>query len=253
MSATDAKVVLITGAANGIGAATAQVFQEAGWRVLALDKLPIDSDRCDRSFQGDVSREETWQTVAADIAHHEGKLDGLVNNAAIQICKPLVETSLQEWNRVMSVNLTSIYLGVRYLHPLLKSSRGAIANVSSVHALATSTNIAAYAASKGGVVSLTRALAVELAADGIRANAILPGAVDTLMLREGLHRGHLEGSDVEELLKDLRDKHLTGRIGQPQEIAQAIYFLVDSNHSSFITGQQFVVDGGAIAYLSTET
>nr|WP_206043982.1 SDR family oxidoreductase [Geitlerinema sp. P-1104] len=243
---------MITGAANGIGAATAKVFQEEGWRVLGLDKLPIDGNRCDRSFQGDVSSEKTWQTVADDIAYHEGKLDGLVNNAALQVCQPLVDTSLRDWNRVISVNLTSIYLGVRYLHGLLKFSKGAILNVSSVHALATSTNIAAYAASKGGVVSLTRALAVELAADGIRANAILPGAVDTRMLREGLNRGHLEGSDTEGLLTNLADKHLIGRIGQPREIAQAIYFLVNDERASFITGQKLVIDGGVTVRLSTE-
>ena len=126
-------------------------------------------------------------------------------------------------------------------------------NVSSVHAIATSANIAAYAASKGAMLALTRALAIELASNNIRVNAVLPGAVDTPMLHSGLSRGHLWGDNIVDLVEQLGSKHVIGRVGQPQEIAQAIYFLADQSRSSFMTGQEgLVVDGGATCRLSTE-
>ena len=133
-------------------------------------------------------------------------------------------------------------------------------NVSSGHAMgfthlkaiATSANIAAYAASKGAMLALTRALAIELAPDHIRVNAVLPGAVDTPMLHSGLSRGHLQGDNMVDLVQQLGSKHVIGRVGQPQEIAEAIYFMADHSRSSFTTGQALVVDGGATCRLSTE-
>jgi glucose 1-dehydrogenase len=121
-----------------------------------------------------------------------------------------------------------------------------------VHAVQTSANIAAYAASKGGLLALTRAMAIEFAADNIRVNAILPGAVDTPMLRAGLGRDHVTGADIHTRLENLAGKTVNGRIGTPDEIAHAIYFLADGTQSSFMTGQALIVDGGATARLSTE-
>ncbi|HNO93049.1 MAG TPA: SDR family oxidoreductase, partial [Anaerolineales bacterium] len=170
-----------------------------------------------------------------------------------QVAKPLVETTVAEWDAVMNANLRSAFLGVKLAHPLLKAGNGgAIVNVSSVHAVQTSANIAAYAASKGGLLALTRAMAIEFAPDNIRVNVILPGAVDTQMLRAGLGRGHLGGSDMQERLDNLARKTVNGRVGKPEEIAHAIYFLADNEQSSFMTGQSIIVDGGATARLSTE-
>lgn len=247
------KVAVITGAASGIGLATVNIFKRENWRVVGVDRSPMSetSVALDRFIEGDVSEEETWQKIADEISQSWGTLEVLVNNAAVQICKPLVETSVEEWDRVMAVNLRSIYLAVKRVYPLMRDAGGAIVNVSSVHAIATSANIAAYAASKGGVLALTRALAIELAGDRIRVNAVLPGAVDTPMLRSGLNRGHLQGKNLDELLGGLGSKHIVGRIGQPREIAEAIYFLGD-DRASFITGQALVIDGGATARLSTE-
>jgi NAD(P)-dependent dehydrogenase (short-subunit alcohol dehydrogenase family) len=118
--------------------------------------------------------------------------------------------------------------------------------------VATSANIAAYAASKGGLLALTRAMAIEFAADNIRVNAILPGAVDTPMLRAGLNRGHVGHGDMQERLDNLAAKTVNGRVGEPEEIARTIYFLADNTQSSFITGQALIADGGATARLSTE-
>mgnify|MGYP002352026530 FL=1 len=144
-------------------------------------------------------------------------------------------------------------MSAKLAYPLLKQGGGgAVVNVSSVHAVATSANISAYAASKGGLLALTRAMAIEFAMDGVRANAILPGAVDTPMLRSGLSRGHAGDGNINERLENLARRTVNGKIGQPEEIAHAIYFLADQEQSSFMTGQAIIVDGGATARLSTE-
>jgi NAD(P)-dependent dehydrogenase (short-subunit alcohol dehydrogenase family) len=180
-------------------------------------------------------------------------LDALVNNAAVQVNKPLVNTSVEEWDMVIANNLRPAFLLSKLAHPLLKTAGGgAIVNVSSVHAVQTSANVAAYATSKGGLLAFTRAIAIEFAGDNIRVNAVLPGAVDTPMLRAGLNRGHLAGEDEHSRLDNLARKTVNGRVGRPDEIAHAIFFLADNTQSSFMTGQAMIVDGGATARLSTE-
>lgn len=252
---TSPKTVLITGAAGGIGRATLHHFARLGWRVIGVDRAPFGETFPESGLyiQSDISVGENLESIFAQAHSFTGYLNALVNNAAVQIAKPLLETSVEEWDAVMASNLRSVFLGVKLAHPLFKASGGgAIVNVSSVHAVATSANIAAYAASKGGLLALTRAMAIEFAADNIRANAILPGAVDTPMLRAGLGRGHLGGSDIHTRLDNLARKTVNGRVGQPEEIAHAIYFLADDAQSSFMTGQALIVDGGATARLSTE-
>lgn len=249
------RTVLITGASGGIGRATVQLFAQAGWRVIAVDRAPFGEQfPADGLFiQADISLGNNLESIFAQARTFTGYLNALVNNAALQVAKPLLQTSVEEWDAVMASNLRSVFLGIKLAHPLMKAAGGgAIVNVSSVHAVATSANIAAYAASKGGLLALTRAIAIEFAPDNIRANAILPGAVDTPMLRAGLSRGHLQGEDIIDRLDNLARKTVNGRIGRPEEIAQAIYFLADESQSSFMTGQALIVDGGATARLSTE-
>lgn len=247
------KVVLITGVAGGIGSATAQTFADAGWHVIGVARRQVDTLPGVHHFiHADVSDVAASQRIFAEVADNEGRIDALINNAAIQICKPLVETTPEEWDTVMATNVRSFYLAVRHAYPLMREHGGAIVVVSSVHAIATSAKIAAYAASKGALLALSRALAIELAPDGIRVNAVLPGAVDTPMLHSGLTRGHLQGANVQELMQDLGKRTVIGRVGRPEEIAQSILFLADNDRSSFMTGQALVVDGGAAARLSTE-
>lgn len=249
------RVVAITGVAGGIGYATAELFNAVGWQVVGIDRRSRgdgEMSAVHHFIQADISSIQDSQNIFEEIKSQENRLDALVNNAAIQVTKPLVETAPEEWDAVMESNLRSVYLAIRHAHPLLKAASGTIINVSSVHAVATSANIAAYAASKGALSALTRALAIELTQDNIRVNAVLPGAVDTPMLRAGLQRGHLEGENEHELVRALGARHVIGRVGQPREIAQAILFLADSERSSFITGQELVVDGGATIRLSTE-
>jgi NAD(P)-dependent dehydrogenase (short-subunit alcohol dehydrogenase family) len=247
------KTILITGASGGIGAATVKHFVQKGWRVIGVDRAPYRGGVFPTAFiQGDVTDPRGLATLLNLVRSHTDALEALVNNAAIQIAKPLLETSPEEWDAVMTANLKSVFMGVKLFHPLLKVHGGAIVNVSSVHAVATSKNIAAYAASKGGLLALTRAMAIEFAPDHIRANAILPGAVDTQMLRAGLSRDHAGSGTIEARLENLARNTVSGKVGTPEEIAHAIYFLADGEQSSFMTGQALIVDGGATARLSTE-
>src|SRR5512136_792671 len=249
------KTVLITGAAGGIGRATVSLFTEKGWRVIGVDRSPFGKDfPADGLFiQSDISHPESMKVIFSQVQAFTETLDALVSNAAVQVAKPLVETSVEEWDMVIANNLRPAFLLAKLAYPLFKAAGGgAIVNVSSVHAVQTSANIAAYAASKGGLLALTRAMAIEFARDNIRVNAILPGAVDTPMLRAGLNRGHLQGEDIHARLDNLARRTVNGRVGTPQEIAHAIYFLADESQSSFMTGQALIVDGGATARLSTE-
>ncbi len=246
--------VLVTGANGGIGQATVKYFSQMGWIVVGADVNSCDYDfPTDGLFiQIDISDPENINTLFKLTADFTNSLNALVNNAAIQIAKSFLETSLEDWDTQMDVNLRAIFLSTQKAFPLLKSVGGAIVNVSSVHAVATSADISSYAASKGALLALTRAMAIEFAKDNIRVNVILPGAVDTPMLEAGLSRGHVEGKTILDRKADLARKTVIGRVGKPEEIAKAIYFLADNDKSSFITGQSLIVDGGATIRLSTE-
>jgi NAD(P)-dependent dehydrogenase (short-subunit alcohol dehydrogenase family) len=245
-------VVVITGVQGGIGMATANTFSENGWHVIGVGKRRESAGSpIDHFIQADVSDEPGWEKILQEIKTNEGQIDALVNNAAIQICKPVLDMTVMEWDTTMANNLRSVFLSVRFLASMFDKNGGAIINISSVHAVATSQNIAAYAASKGAVDAFTRALSLELAHRKIRVNAVLPGAVDTDMLRSGLCRGYTNGQTIEDELFTLSEKHVLGRIGKPAEIAKIIFFLA-SDQASYITGQRIIADGGALAQLSTE-
>ena len=251
---TESKTVLVTGAGGGIGRACIHHFSEKGWRVVGVDRFDFGDDFPEngRFIKADISHPDSVEQIFQEARDFHPALDALINNAAVQVAKPLVDTTVEEWDAVMASNLRSVFLFSKLAYPLLKANGGSVVNISSVHAIQTSANIAAYAASKGGMLALTRAMAIEFAVDNIRVNAVLPGAVDTPMLRAGLGRGHLGGSDVQERLDNLARKTVNGRVGTPAEIAHAIYFLADNEQSSFMTGQALVIDGGATARLSTE-
>ncbi len=249
------RIVLITGAAGGIARACVRLFTSSGWRVIGVDRAEFGEPFPGNGLfiQSTLSDPANLDLIYQKVKAYTSTLDAVINSAAIQFNKPLLETSVEEWDLLMATNLRSVFLGAKLAYPLLKTAGGgAIVNISSVHAVATSTNVSAYAASKGGLLALTRAMAIEFAPDNIRVNTVLPGAIDTPMLRAGLDRGHLNGSSMDERLDNLARKTVNGRIGQPEEIAHAIYFLADSRQSSFMTGQALIVDGGATARLSTE-
>jgi len=252
---TRKKVVLITGANGGIGQAVVDLFLNEGWQVIGVDRRQ-EKVRQQKGFlyiEADISDPDKIKKIFAETKRFSPVLDAVVNNAAIQISKPILETSVEEWDQTMASNLRSVFFGAKFAHPFLRAAGGgAIVNVSSVHAIATSANISAYAASKGGLLALTRSMAIEFSPDNIRVNAVLPGAVDTPMLRRSMKRGQFGEESIQTRLENLANKTVNGRVGTPQEIAQSIYFLADNTQSSFITGQALVVDGGATARLSTE-
>lgn len=236
------RVAVVTGAAGGIGAATCALLDERGWDVVGIDQRDPSSDQSGWRT-ADCAEPAELEAALADL----DRIDGLVNNAALQHGRPLLETSIDEWDRLLAVNLRAPFSAIKLAAERLSVTAGSVVNVASVHALATSPNVAPYAASKGGLVALTRAAALELAPHSIRINAVLPGAVDTPAFRDGL--GRMDTADGE---RSLIERTPLQRIGAPAEIAEAIAFLLDGEHSGFMTGQTLVVDGGALARLSTE-
>ena len=247
------KVVLITGAARGIGLAAATEFAQHDWEVWAVDRdaAPYITEKI-RFEEFDLTDEKAIKVLFEHLNDEHGRLDALVNNAAILNPKPILDTTELEWDLVQRTNLGVVFQACQAAYPLLQKASGAIVNVSSVHALATSPNVGAYAASKGGVLALTRALALEFGPAGVRVNAVLPGAVDTDMLTKGLERDLAQGDSIEGRFEALAKRTALGRVGKPEEIASAILFLADGRQSSYITGQSLVIDGGALARLSTE-
>ncbi|WP_300156551.1 SDR family oxidoreductase [Solidesulfovibrio sp.] len=242
---------LVTGAAGGIGLACAEALAREGLRVYGLDMVPPAGQAAFAGFGTcDLAQEGAGVRAAAQLlAGEDAGLVCLVNNAALQVAKPLERTSPAEFQAVLATNLLAPFQLSVALLDALGLAGGAIVNIASVHAQATSREIGAYAASKAALLGLTRTMALEFAARGIRANAVLPGAVDTPMLRRGLERDLHGAADP---LAELARRHPLGRVGRPEEIAQAVVFLADPAKSSFMTGQGLVVDGGCLCKLATE-
>jgi NAD(P)-dependent dehydrogenase (short-subunit alcohol dehydrogenase family) len=247
------RVAVVTGVAGGIGRACAAAFAAEGWRVAGIGRSARPAGvPCDWYAQIDLGLRSTTERLRAFFAEI-GQIDALVNNAALQVSKPLVETTDADWAAVMATNAAAPFVAIREAVPFLQATHGAIVNVSSVHAVATSTGIAAYAASKGALTALTRAAAIELGPAGVRVNAVVPGAIDTPMLRAGSgERFGTEASGSEDPLKRIAERTPLGRIGRPEEIAGVVVFLADGTRSSFVTGQAWIVDGGVTARLASE-
>jgi NAD(P)-dependent dehydrogenase (short-subunit alcohol dehydrogenase family) len=231
-------VVIVTGAAGGIGSATCDLLEGYGWEVVPMDRRPVDRLG---ALQVDIADAEAVTEALSGLS----RVDALVNNAAVQLYKSLLDTTVEEWDAIAAVNIRGAFVCLKAVHRQLAESRGSVVNVSSVHASATSHSIAAYAATKGGLTAFTRAAAIEMAPLGVRVNVVLPGAIDTPALRAGFSRR----ADAEQTLIDQTPLK---RLGDPRDVAQAIAFLIDRDRSDFVTGQDLVVDGGALARLSTE-
>lgn len=247
------RVVCISGSSNGIGLEICKKFKSEGWTVVGLSRTKdFESEYIDFYISGDVSESSTPEMVVSKIKEKYGRLDCIINNAACQICKPVYEMEVDEWDKVYNCNVRSIFLFAKHSINLLKESKGNIINIGSVHSVVTSDEIAAYASTKAAITGLTKNLAIELGKFGIRVNNICPGAVDTQMLRSGLLRGHVGEGDGDTLVGKLGDKHLLGRVGNVREIANFVYFVGDKNNGEFINGASLLIDGGASIKLSTE-
>jgi NAD(P)-dependent dehydrogenase (short-subunit alcohol dehydrogenase family) len=243
--------VVVTGACGGIGRAIVACFRRSGWTVIGVDRRQPDAGvEIDRFELADVGEDGEVAALFERLADLDS-LDALVNNAAVQVNKPIIETTDADWDLVINTNVRSAFQCIREAQPMLAEASGAVVNIGSVHSIATSINVAAYAISKGALAALTRSAAIELAASGIRCNAVLPGAVDTPMLRDGLdRRSHPDGAEGN--LAELAARTPLGFVATADQIAPSVLHLADGELSPYTTGQMLVVDGGATIKLGTE-
>ena len=240
------KVALISGGARGMGAVEARLFAREGARVVVGDILEHEGGEVASEIAAtgaeavfvrlDVTSEADWENAVAEAAHRFGKLDVLVNNAGIYLRGFVEETAPEDWDRVMEVNAKGAFLGTRAAIPAMRDSGGgSIVNIASFNSLVGTTTSAAYNASKAAVRLLTKSTAVQYAEDGIRANAIHPGPVQTAMF--------MSGFQDEEAVESRRALVPLRRIGTAEDVAYGALFLA-SDESSYMTGSDLVIDGG---------
>lgn len=253
MQPLEGKAAIVTGGASGIGRATALLLAQAGAAVAVVDINEQQGQAAVQAIQGqggnaiflraNVSQAEDCKRAVEAAAEQFGRLDILFNNAGIIRRANVVDTTEDEWDRVMAVNVKSIFLMSKYAVPLMaRGGGGAIINTGSGWGLKGGRNAVSYCASKGAVVNMTRAMAIDHGPQNIRVNCICPGDTDTPMLRN--EAGQL-GQPEAEFMKEAAERPL-GRYAQPVEIAQAVLYLA-SDASSYVTGAALVVDGGGIA------
>ncbi len=246
MGKLEGKVALITGAARGQGEAEARLFATQGARVVLGDLLDADGEKVARSLgdracylHHDVSQEESWSRFVAAAREQFGRVDVLVNNAGIVYAAPILETSLEDYMRVIRVNQVGCLLGMQAVIPAMKDAGGgSIVNIASTAGLEGVAGLIAYSSSKFAIRGMTRTAALELGPLGIRVNTICPGGIDTVMAR-GEEFSSVDSSLVYGGLP-------LGRIGQPAEVARLALFLA-SDDSSYCTGADFLADGGMLA------
>ncbi len=243
------RVAVITGSASGIGRASALEFAKEGSRVVVADinlsgaretvKQIEQSSGVAVAVEVDVSMPGSVKEMVENTIHAFGHIDVLFNNAAIQVNKTIEDTTFEEWTREIGINLGGVFLCSKLFLPHLRLSRGCIVNMSSVNGFFVEPACAGYCASKGGIIALTKAMAIDHGKDGIRVNCICPGYIDA-----GLAWGYFEAQvNPAEARKSAGKLHALGRIGRPEEVARLAVFLA-SNDGSFITGSAIVVSGG---------
>jgi len=247
------QITVITGGAAGIGGATSAAFAAAGARVVILD---INADVCRTAVEDvrsrgylaeglavDVSDREACENSVGSVARRYGRIDVLVNSAGITRRTNVVDTTVDDWERVLNVNLRSVFLMCKYVIPIMRRQRsGKIVNVASGWGLVGGEKAAAYCASKGGVILLTKAMALDHGPEGITVNCVCPGDTDTqLLVDESRQLGLPDHALIEQ-----GAKRPLGRVGKPEEIAASILYLASAD-ASFVTGAALVVDGGGLA------
>ncbi len=249
------RIAIVTGASSGIGKAIAEVFAAEGATVVAASPANHTSEPVVR---GIVERGGAARFVACDISSEPdvdhlffevldrfGSVDVLVNNAGVNFAKPFEQTEVEEWDRVVNVDLRGTFLCTRLaIRSMLRTGGGSIVNISSTHSIASIAGAAPYDAAKWGMIGLTKALAIEFASRGIRVNAVSPGLIDTQMWKDL----QAAAPDLEQCMTYWKAQIPSGRVGAPEEIARAVVFLA-SEESSYMTGANLVVDGGMTSQL----
>ncbi|EFM10018.1 short-chain dehydrogenase/reductase SDR [Paenibacillus curdlanolyticus YK9] len=243
------KVALITGAGSGMGREEALLFAQEGAKVVATDINEAAVQAVVKeiqavggeaiSFAHNVASEEDWQRVLEGAFASYHRIDILVNNAGISFAQGMLDTTTEQWDRVMNINLSSVFLGMKLVIPHMQQNNGgSIVNISSIAGLSGSSGAGAYTASKGAVRMLTKAAAVDYGKDNIRVNSVHPGFIETPMSAEFVNN--------EQMRAWFLSQTALPRIGQAREVAQAVLFLA-SDASAYITGVELPVDGGVIA------
>lgn len=250
------QVVIVTGAAKGIGKGIAKVFSDKGAKVAVVDWDAPNGEATAQELraqgqesifiQCDVSKEDQVIAMINTVINTYGRIDVLVNNAGIGVYKPVLEATSEDWDRCLGVNLKGVFLCSKYAIPYMqKQGKGAIVNISSVHSHATVNGVAPYAASKGGITALTRNMAIDYGPT-IRVNSIAPGWVLTPLIQSIFD----SYPDPAEQQRQVENRQVMKRIGRPEDIGYAAAFLA-SDEASFITGTQLFVDGGLTAQLES--
>jgi 3alpha(or 20beta)-hydroxysteroid dehydrogenase len=250
MGRLDGKVALISGGARGQGATEAQLFAREGAKVVLGDILDVQGRQVEAEVKAsggeatyvhlDVTNEEHWRAAVDTAVRRYGKLDILVNNAGILLRKAIEEMTVEEWDRIMAINLKGVFLGTKHAIPAMRSAGGgSIINISSTAGLVGSPGgSSAYIATKGGVRLFTKATAIQHAKDKIRCNSVHPGPIATEMIRDTLENQELWAQRLRRLPM--------GRAGTPEDVAYGVLYLA-SDESSYITGSELVIDGGTTA------
>jgi NAD(P)-dependent dehydrogenase (short-subunit alcohol dehydrogenase family) len=248
------KVAIVTGAASGIGKATAVTFAREGAKVMCADLNAEGAEAVARtiadtggeaaSFRVDVIEEDQVKEMISATVARWGRLDVLYNNAGIGVGNPVTQVPIEEWDRIIDINLRGVFLGTKYaIMEMLKTGGGAIVNTASDAGLLGTPMLSAYCASKGGVVMFTKATAVEWARMGIRVNCVCPGVIRTPILDPMLELAKAAGASEDEVWARMGKAHPIGRVGKTEEVAEAVTWLA-SDRASFVTGVALPVDGG---------
>lgn len=245
------RVVLVTGAASGIGAGIAEYFAKSGYAVAAVD---IDAEGAGRmvmklkssgpaiAVTADIAAEDQAQSAVQAVVREFGYISVLINNAGIEVSGSVTDLDAGQWDRQIAVNLRGAFLMSRHAIPTMRKRGGVILHISSVHACVSWAGSAAYDATKAGLIGLTRAMAIDHGPEGIRVNAICPGYIDTPLMETWLE----SVPDRKATMRQVLSAHPVGRIGTPRDVAQAALFLA-SDEASFISGTFLVVDGAMTA------